>query len=461
MSISKLHLVAIIALLLLAAGVSAKRYSEAEFIGDWTHIWSANLADKIHSGAPQSDSARLFSRHANAPGYALTLTTLANFDVRLRDGISYEMLDNDRSPAAFQSFLRIQFGLALFCLMLVTVIAWILSKSWLVTGLTLVFAIIYGGYARFAGQFGPEIWAQTCMLLFLLCLVLAVTKDSIFIWLISGVFIGIGALYMPQFLVVVVITAIAVFALRLAPTVQTLDAFKNAALLLFGAGLVVVLLQFHSHAALLSNSIPIKLAMQHIERGEVAGRDGSASAYLVRGIPLMGNTIANHFHLNEVEDTHQKARKWALTNEAVFACRQDLLKGRQDTSLSTCLMQASHQQGWWQQLLLTPGLMLSGLWTGSTLFALLGLLHIPLLWRFSKEDQRFPATAVIVVPVLSLWLVNTVMTVKPAAYQFGLVFLYAYALSYAVGRSSVRRNMAPEDRFGLNNSYRDPSSAAK
>nr|MCH9765954.1 hypothetical protein [Alphaproteobacteria bacterium] len=88
-----------------------------------------------------------------------------------------------------------------------------------------------------------------------------------------------------------------------------------------------------------------------------------------------------------------------------------------------------------------PSVLMHGLWAGTPILSLLGLLHLKPLLAYSRNDQRPLPILLVFVAVISLLVFNTLLTGNQRGNNLGLVFLYTYATAYLVARMDVRRQL--------------------
>ncbi len=329
-------------------------------------LQSLKLAQDLTRAEPPEPGDRDQHSYTSGAGYPIVIAALASFDHKLKSALHCHQQQVTCDPGAFKSLFALQYVFALLSLVAIFLLAWVLSRSWSVALLTLIFAFVAGSFGGLAGLLSPLIWLQTLMFFFLLFLALAATRDDVKWTLAAGVTLGCGALFSPQLLVVGIVSTVSVWLIGKGRHLNLRHPLAHAGALAIGTLSVATAVAVFLHAA------DLKAVMWQ---------------------QLIHNTSERLTESN------------------------DLLS----------------------YLITTPGIFLRGLWVGTPILTLLGLIHLPSLLKFSREDARLGPTLLVAIPILSLVLVNALLTANRPAYNVGLVFLLCYATAYLVGRTEIRR----------------------
>jgi len=352
-----------------------------------TQSLDANSIERAHhlvNGTPVSQLATDSKAHAKPLGYALTLAGLAKLNPQFRQTLSCTEPRFNCARSDFQFVVMVQYGIALLGLVAIFITAWTLSRSRNVALLTLILAFAAGSYGAIAGQMQPLVWSQSLMLVSLMCLTLAATRDDLKWTLSAGGTLGLTTLFLPQLIFVAVITA-----------------------------LVMVLLCATRHLSL-------NHRYGHVLVFMVGFAAITATAYL--------STTASWDPATALSDN-----LLALTTQRVALNRPGF-------------------QSWIAYILATPGVFMRGLWVGTPILTVLGLIHLPSLLKFSLEDARLGPTLLVAIPILALVVINTLVTVNRPEHNVGLVFLLTYATAYLIGRTEVRRKFWQDKKLAMEGS---------
>lgn len=302
-------------------------------------------------------------------GYPIVIATIAHFDPNLKPALSCDVGQDQCDPGNFTSLFAVQYGLALVGLGAVFLSAFVLSRSWGVAVLTLIFAFIAGSHGALAGLVSPLIWQQTLMLLFLLALALAATRDDMRLTLAAGVAFGLTALFSPHLFIAAPFIVLSFGLLAKTQRLTLSRPYTQTLTLIVGMAVAPAVVRSSPWSVELVNT-----AWDYV------------ASHLVQRLPM--NTSGAH---------------------------------------------------WTYYLIATPGVFVRGLWVGTPILTVLGLIHLPSLLKFSREDARLGPTLLVAVPILSLVVINTLLTANRPEYNVGLVFLLTYATAYLIGRTDVRR----------------------
>ena len=100
-------------------------------------------------------------------------------DARVEHGLSCSLVDRAACRAGlFASVLGAQYAAAVIVFLVVSVLAWRLSRTWSITLITLALSLIALRPADAAGMIRPMIWYQLLLALYLLLALLAHQKRS-------------------------------------------------------------------------------------------------------------------------------------------------------------------------------------------------------------------------------------------------------------------------------------------
>ena len=394
----------------IAAMVAIKTVSTTELAPGLADRASFALAERLTvegNGAWSSQGVRTI---ATAPGYALVLSQLANWDPNLAAGLHCHQRGVRCDSQAFASLFFIQYGLALIGLAALFLCAWVLSRSWSVALLTLILAFVAGAHGLLAGQLSPLIWPQSLFLVFLLCAALASTRDD-WRWAgAAGIAVGLATLFLPQLLVVGLVTALSLWWIGRSSYLNLKTPRSHALALLAGLGLVFAALSLHVQSATLFAAMSEDVKVQFSERLQFGALEFWSHLSLVFApIPVIGAFF-----------------KWLFGGQSLEHVVQLAANATPHATL-------------WSYLAATPGLLMRGLWVGTPILTTLGLLHIMPLLKFAREDVRLGPTLIVALPILSLVAINTMVTTNRPEHNVGLVFLLIYATAYLVGRTDIRR----------------------
>lgn len=374
------------------------------------------LAQDLTGSQFQSDTGQDFVQPAGGVGYPLVIAALAGRDAKLASAIACHRHINSCDAGAFKSLFALQYGLALISLLAIFLAAWVASRSWSIAVITLIFAFIAGSYGALAGQVSPLIWPQTLMLVFLLFATLATTRDDVRWTLAAGLTLGVATLFLPQLLIVGLISAVSFswFGRLLNLKHPSWHALSMVA----GLGFAIVSVLRSYPGTHLISVIEMQVMGGLEARGRMSGLDGwNQLSLLLSPLPIIGKLLQSAFTLNSAEHIDVLATQTRAVGSFVA------------------------------HVMATPGLFVRGLWAGTPILSVLGLLHIWPLLKFAREDLRFGPVLIVVIPTLALVLVNTLLTVNRPETNVGLVFLYALATAYLIGRNDVRRMFwADKDR---------------
>lgn len=363
----------VIVFAVIAAMVAYKMVQTKPFLG-YSTAQHLQLAQDLIRAKPLKPQLRNKERFISGAGYPLVIAALASFDHTLESGLHCQIRDVACDPSTFQGLFALQYGVALVGLIAIFLLAWVLSRSWGVALLTFILAFIAGSYGGLAGQLSPLIWLQTLMLLFLLFIALAATRDEMKWTFAAGLALGCGALFSSQILIVGIVSAISLLLIGRSRHLNLKHSLGHAGTLAIGAGGVAIAASAVLHAQELTS-----LLWQHFAHAASERIDGPS----------------------------------------------DMLS----------------------YLIATPGIFMRGLWVGTPILSVLGLIHLPSLLKFSREDARLGPTLLVAIPILSLVVINTLVTANRPEYNVGLVFLLCYATAYLIGRTDVRRMFwADKDR---------------
>lgn len=352
---------------------------------------------------------------AGGPGYALVLAALSVVDEDLRDALSGHA-DPDRcTRTAFRSLIVWQYGLAIAALVLMFWIATTLSRSWLVALATVVLAFLAGTYGSHAGLLSPLPWVKALVLFALGALAIGVDRDDVPWTSLAGCTFGAASLFMPEILIVCVLTAGLLLVARLIAH-NALQTPHWHALSFVGAAFLVPGLVWWLGPQP-SSIIEIWGQMLHENwRARLqwsALPTGDQLAVVLAPIPILGAGLQALFGLPSIE-------------------RLGLLAQNTDPNV-----------GLIQYLVSTPGMALRGLWAGTPVVTLLGVIHLWPLLKYAKADQRFVPVVMVVGTVLLIGVVHALSGPNEPSHNVGLIFLLGFATAYVFGRSEVRRNFWP------------------
>ena len=327
---------------------------------------SLQLAQDLMRTKPRKPDAPRQENFISDAGYGLVIAALAALDHKLKNALPCHKRTNACDPMQFKSLFAVQYAVAVAGLIAIFLLAWVLSRAWSVALLTLISAFVAGSYGGLAGQLSPLAWLQTLMLLFLVFVALAATRDDVRWTLVAGITLGCGVLFSPQLLLIGIISVMS--------------------FLLLGRGQHLDLAQPGWHAGALAFGITCVMAAVSIV------------------LPF-----AELKSLIWQQVIHHASERFDLKRDALSF------------------------------ILSTPEVFMRGLWVGTPFLTVLGLVHLPSLLKFSREDARLGPTLLVAIPIVSLVVINTLVTGNRPDYNVGLVFLLCYATAYLIGRTEVRR----------------------
>ncbi len=431
---------------IIAALVAYKTVQTASLPTNTIAANSIELAHKLVNGAQSAPATTNTGVHPTPPGYALALAGLAKINPALTQALSCTKPQFTCTRSAFQFVFIVQYGLALLGLLAILITAWALSRSWSVALMTLMLAFVAGSYGALAGQLTPLIWTQSLMLVSLMCLACGATRNDLRWTLAAGAVLGLTALFMPQLIIVGVITATSLILLTTTRRLNLNHQYGHASAVVVGLiGMVTTACVFMPSSMDLANASLLNLVAQLSERvafNEVGIRSWItmilAPIPLVEGLSdlLFGSKTALVFQFTAADSSVHRA--------AAEINAQAHTHGSTPLAQYCWLLTSQVFGNVGSYLAATPGIFMRGLWVGTPILILLGLLHIPTLLRFSHEDLRFGPTLLVAIPVLSLVMINTLVTANRPEYNVGLVFLLTYATAYLIGRTDIRRKFWKE-----------------
>lgn len=296
--------------------------------------------------------------------------------------------------------------IALFCT------GYIVSKSWLVGILTMIFAFLAGSYGVFSGQLSPLAVPHAVMalaLLFLSCAVEYRYKSAAFA---AGLSLGLLGLFTPLAFVSGALTIIATGLLFAQFRSARGNSWTQPAVILIGFLLPVLWLFCSQNSGALQTVLLTQISQDIADQGNFAALGWHDHlGLLLTGIPIFGAAFETVFALPSIEVVEDAANKVATPTRSFV-----------------------------DHVLATPSLAVRGLWVGSPILTLLGLLQLGTLLRFAKEDARLLPVLITFSPVLFLFAVNVFATANRPELNFGLIVLLVFSTAYLIGRTEIRRN---------------------
>ena len=372
---------------------------------------------------------------AIGPGYALVLFGIANIDRRVAAAVEcyafQERCDEDRS---FVPVVLVQLAVAVLGMILVFATAWRLSASWEVAMLTLLLVFLATRLGDFAAIVRPAIWLPFLTYLAFYLTAESIGRGNVLASIGAGMAIGVASLFMPQWIVMAPVAAVAV-AIFLGARGRRLPGVANGAAVLLGASVAGILTLYAQSLGYDPDALLRQMTAQLSERAAFQAMDLKAwLASLIIPVPLIGWFGELLFG----EETTRLFGLWSTGSYSLFGAQviyRDALE-----NASTPL----GQYGWvvdiyiWEQfgsyLWTNVSIANRGIWAGAGLIGLAGLFHVrPMLVRH-WSDSRFASLAVVTLPIVVLFVVQVLLTANHLLNNPGLPFLYCYAIAYVSAR---------------------------
>lgn len=400
-----------LAIFTLLAGLVVKSTSDAELLADTNAINSLKIADTLIKPDAENAGRSNASDFRQAAGYPFVISWLAQLSPEFRAAITCHAEPHSCENGKFTLLIRIQYLLAIVGLLAIFATAYVLTQSWAVAILTLVFAFMAGSYGTYAGQVSPLVWINALVATGLLALALAANRGWRSSTLVSGIAFAAAAALQPQLFFVAAITVLFIWLAgdRLYPTLQ--NSKSHAVAFAAGFGLCAACLYLLSQAGTLGVALLDHSNFKFSERAQLSNLDAQHQlGLLLTPIPILGGLF-----------------EWAFGLPGPMAIEDAAAMANTTASVGA-------------HALATPGILLRGLYCGTPILTLLGLLHIYPLFEFSREDARLGPVVLVAAPIIATVLVNALLSGNRPEHNPGLVFLLTFATAYLVGRTEIRRN---------------------
>ena len=410
-----------------------------------------------------------------APGYALLLTAMASVTPGTADVLAcWAERREDCRASGLGWIVGIQMVVAAVSLWLVFLLAQTLSKAdssgstadssgagisragtsprmamtVIATGLTF-FAIRSGG---FAGLVRGHIWYTFFLLLYMHWLLRAhERRDDRHAWLLaaaSGAALGLAALLEPLAALLVPVSALQLFLLSRggSETVGGPTGRDRAdtgiiwltplAFLLAAVAAVLTPLWFAVANGYDPDAVVRSLAAGFSQRVAFSGLERSSLLLgLVQPVPLLGDLISGLLPASEIKKFSIGAVPGSLAHTGLEVLFPDALARAGGSGIATLalLFREYVIAAPSAYLASTPPVLMRGLFAGGGVIALAGLFHIRPMLRFAAAEGRLGIHLLVVVPVVTLLIANSLLTGNAFWLNPMLPFVYAYAIAYVAG----------------------------
>lgn len=373
---------------------------------------ASHLAHDRRTGEPEAHDR---IAPAGGIGYAMILSAFAAVDANVQSGLSCHADKNRCARSQFRIVIIAQYLLAVAALGLMFWIAATLSRSWLVAITTVVLAFLAGTYGSQAGILSPLPWTKFLALCALGALAAGIHQDQPFFTGLAGVALGTATLFMPDLILVGVLTAALLLVVGFRVRGVMRAPASHALVFLVGALIIPTFtLVLHAQADVFFDVVSDELHENWIARLKWSALSASDQrALLLAPVPIVGAAVQAIFGIPSVEHLERIAASAEPAADAVA------------------------------YLTATPGLFFRGLWAGTPIVTLLGVLHLWPLLSFSNADGRFGPIAVVAGMVFLIVFVHALIRPNAPEHNVGLIFLLGFASAYVFGRSEVRRNDWP------------------
>ena len=393
-------------------------------------IESVEIARDLLSNARTEIPQPRTTAHDRPPGLAMILTLAALVDGRVERGLSCTLADRAGCrPDLFASVIVAQYFAAVAIFVMMLLMAWRLSRAWDITLIALVLTFIAVRPADTAGLVRPMIWYQLLLALYLLLALVAHQKRSGALAFAAGAALGLSALFEPLTAFVIPVAALLCFLPSSGGREASRPALQATAILT-GVALSIGLL-----AIAISHSYDLNGAVRHVgrhlaERAAFNGMDlGTWVAALIVPIPLVGDWLQALF-----ADAAQKvggARAGSIASDGMVRLFEaGMAKGGSPPGAVLWLVREQMAGQLGAYLWSLPPMVSRGIWAGGGVVALFGLFHVYRAFAYARVEKRLADLLVIVLPIVALFIVNTLLTGNAHWLNPMLPFVYCYAIAY-------------------------------
>jgi hypothetical protein len=362
---------------------------------------------------------------------ALILVLTAMVDSRVELGLSCTLADRAACrPDLFVSVIVAQYFAAVAIFVMMLLAAWRLSRAWDISLITLVLTFIAVRPADTAGLVRPMIWYHFLLALYLLLALAAHQKRSGAFAFAAGVALGSSALFEPLTAFAIPIAALLCFLPLSSGRARTSRSAVNAMVFLTGAATSIGLLAIAISLSYDLNGIVRHVGRHLAERAALNAMDlATWVAALIVPIPLLGDWLQGLF-----ADAAQKvggARAGSIASDGMVRLFEaGMAKGGSPPGAVHWLVREQMAVQIGPYLWSLPPMVSRGIWAGGGVVALFGLFHVYRALVYARVEKRLADLLVIVLPIVALFIVNTLLTGNAHWLNPMLPFVYCYAIAY-------------------------------
>ena len=420
----------ILLLLLLSLILGFRTYNVATKAQDGIDIESVEIALDLARGEKTNSEGHT---HARMPGFALLLFAVSQVDTRLREGLACSLADRNGCKLQwYRSILIAQYVAAIGTMAVTLLLAWQLSRHWQTCVITLVLMAATTRLVDWTGVVRPPIWYHFLIAVYLFLSLSAYRRRSLPFSIAGGMILGLSCLFEP-FTALLIPVSVMLVGRRPGPRSDSIPSMLRALGLIGGACGGISLIWVASGLSYDTSAIYGYIARHMSERVAFNTLDNVEwVASLVLPMPLIGDWIASA--APELNVRLGLPRHGSIALHGLTTIFRDALEHGGSSSGAILWI---FKQLIWQTLagylLAIPPIFNRGILGGGGLVALIGLFHVPRMIAYARAEHRLNDLLVVLVPIVVLFLINTMLTGNGQWLNPMLVFLYIYAIAYVAG----------------------------
>jgi hypothetical protein len=375
---------------------------------------------------------------SRAPGYSLVVAMLAQVTPQTEAALACWGKGQRTCRVMSAPFLVVAQILAVIAILLLSFrLASNLSGD---AGIALIAAILTYMSMRlgdFAGMLRPYVWYQLFLMLYLVLLTQPHAQRFCLREVGAGIALAFAIQFEPVSVILVPFTVLLLVFRRAGNAGRSRFATVAAVAFLISATAAAVgLLWAAGVLSYNSTSFARAIAFALSERMAFVGINSSTSlAMIVTMVPTFGDLAALMLPASEIKRMAIGSLPGSLVYEGTAQLLPDALARGGGTgfgAIAVLLKDRLIDQPL-AFLISIPPMIARGLFAGSGIIGLIGLLHVRSMLSLARAEDRLHAHLLVVVPAVALLLANALFTANPFWLNPVLPFVYAYAIVYVAG----------------------------